>query len=162
VSRIVVRDATDADAGAVAALINAINSLDGARPEVTMTAGIVRRDLLGPSPLATLLVGTLDDRVSGFVTGTLIHGAERAARTLFLLDLCVAPEARRKGIGRALLAALAARARQAGARCIRWGVDDGDDEAFAFYRSLGAMPEERYAGMTLLGDPLAALAAEAP
>jgi ribosomal protein S18 acetylase RimI-like enzyme len=161
VSRVSVRPAEEADAGIVASMINAINGLGPGRPDVEMTGAIVRRDLLGPAPLATLLLGTLDGRTAGFVTGNLVYDAERAARTMFLLDLFVLPEARRHGVGRALVAALAARAREAGARCVWWGVDDGDDEALAFYRSLGARAEERYTGMLLVGDALVSLAGDA-
>jgi hypothetical protein len=42
------------DAAAVAALINAINSLDGTPPDPPMTAAVVLRDLIGKQAKAML------------------------------------------------------------------------------------------------------------
>jgi GNAT superfamily N-acetyltransferase len=161
VTRIAIRPAREDEAEAVAALINAINALGPGVPEVPMTAAIVRRDLLGPAPMATLLVGTLDGAVAGFATGNLVYDAERAAAAMLLLDLYVAPEARRHGLGPVLMSSLAAEGRRRGARCAWWGVDDGDDEARLFYDAIGARAEGPFTGMILLGQPFAALADEA-
>ena len=90
----VVRATRWEEAETVAALFNAINSLDGPLL-VPMTAEAVRRDLLGPEPWATLLVAELDGEVVGFVTGSPCYDSERAAGGFFLVDLYVRPEARR-------------------------------------------------------------------
>ncbi len=78
-----------------------------------------------------------------------------------VVDLYVRPECRRRGIGRALMAALAAETRRQGAVCLWWGVDEGDDEATAFYISIGAVLEERFEGRLLADAAYHALAAEA-
>jgi ribosomal protein S18 acetylase RimI-like enzyme len=155
-----VRAPSDADAPAVAALINALNSLDGppARP---MTAAVVRRDLLGPAPRAWLRVAELAGAVVGFATATPIYDAKVHGDVMMLLDLYVAPEARRQGAARALMAALAAEARARGAEAIWWGVDEGDDEATLFYRAIGAESEGRFSGEILEGPALVRLADEA-
>lgn len=155
-----IRPARMEEAGAVAALINAINSLDGGAPEVPMTAAIVARDLLGPTPRAILLVAEHGGVVAGFATGCLVYDAVRAADAMMLLDLYVAPEARRRGLGRSLMAALAAEARARGALCLWWGVDEGDDEAMLFYRAIGARSEGRFSGEILLGPAFERLAEE--
>lgn len=160
-TRVTVRRAREDEAGAVADLFNAINSLAGHPPPVTMTAEAVRRDLLGPEPWAILLVATLDGTVAGFVTGSPCYDSERAAGGIFLIDLYVAPEARRHGLGRALVAGLAAEARRRGAGCLWWGVDDGDDEAMMFYRAIGARSEGPFTGMILVDRAFATLADEA-
>ena len=146
------------EAEQVAALINAINSLGPSVRPATMTAEIVRRDLLGERPKARLLVAREDGLLLGFATAGTIYDAERAADAFMLLDLYVRPEARRRGIARALMAALAAEARAEQAGCIWWGVDDGDDEAMEFYRAIGAAAEGSFTGMILAGSALAALA----
>lgn len=160
--RLRVRPARPEEAGAVAALFNAINSLDRPAPPVTMTAALVRRDLLGEDPRAVLLVAELDGEVVGFVTGNPLYDSGRAAEAMFLNDLYVRPEARRRGAGRALVAGLAAVAERRGARCLWWGVDLGDDEALAFYAALGAEEEESgFVGRLLIGPAFAVLAREA-
>ncbi len=166
--------AREDEAGQVAELINAINSIGPSTKPVAMTAEIVRRDLLGERPRARLLVareGAGDParqgagepvregaRLLGFATAGTIYDAERAAEAFMLLDLYVRPEARRRGIARALMAALAAEAAAREAGCIWWGVDDGDDEAMEFYRAIGAASEGGFTGMILAGPSLAALA----
>lgn len=159
--RVVVRAAREAEAEAVAALFNAINSLDGGAPEVPMTAAIVARDLLGPAPRALLRVAEWQGAVAGFATGGLVYDAERAVDAMMLLDLYVAPKARRRGLGRALMAALAAEARRRGAACLWWGVVEGDEEAMQFYRAIGAAEEGSFTGMILAGPALERLAAVA-
>ena len=163
---VAVRPAHDADADRVAALLNAINALDGLIPTVPMTAAVVRRDLLGPAPRALLRLGTLGgpggERVVGFATAATIYDATRCAEILMLLDLYVEPATPRRGVARALMAALAAEARARGAPAIWWGVDAGDEEALAFYGALGAVVEERFSGLILEERALDALAARAP
>ena len=153
-----VRPARPEEAGAVADLFNAINGMDGPPPPVPMTAGIALRDLLGPSPRTTLLVAELDGAVVGFVTGNPLYDSARAADCVFLNDLYVAPEARRRGAGRALVAALAADARRRGAGCVWWGVDLPDVEASRFYDAIGAGDDGGFTGRILIGPALDALA----
>jgi ribosomal protein S18 acetylase RimI-like enzyme len=155
-----VRRARAEDAAAAAALFNAINSLDAGGPVVPMTAEAVLRDLLGPAPWAELLVAELGGQVVGFVTGSQTYDSTRAAGCWFLVDLYVAPEARRRGLGRALVAGLAALAQARGAASVWWGVDDGDDEAMAFYERLGVAREPGFSGCLVAGGPFASLAAE--
>jgi GNAT superfamily N-acetyltransferase len=156
-----IRPARAEEAGAVAALINALNGMDGGAPVVPMTAAIVARDLLGPAPRALLLVAEHEGALRGFATGTLIYDAVRAADALMLLDLFVAEAARRRGLGRALMAGLAAAALRRGAASLWWGVDEGDDAALLFYRAIGARSEGRFSSEILVGPALARLAAEA-
>lgn len=153
-----VRPARLGDAAAVAELFNAINGMDGPPPPVRMTAEIVRRDLLGPSPRATLLVAELYGAVVGFATGNTLYDSARAADCVFLNDLYVAPEARRRGAGRALVAALAAEARRRGAGCLWWGVDLPDVDASRFYDALGGGDEGGFTGRILIGPAFDGLA----
>jgi len=156
-----IRPGRSEDAEALADLFNAINSMDGPPPPVPMTATAVRRDLLGPDPWAVLLVAEVEGDLRGFVTGNPVYDSARAAGAFFLNDLYVVPEARRQGIGRALVAHLAAMARRRGAGCLWWGVDLGDDWAFAFYRALGAEDEGPFRGHLLIGPAFDSLASQA-
>jgi ribosomal protein S18 acetylase RimI-like enzyme len=152
-----IRAATDRDADAVASLINAINSLDGPLRH-TMTTAIVLRDLLGANPKAILRLAEHNGAVAGFATASLIYDAERAAWAMMLLDLYVRPHARRRGLARALMANLAAEAKRHDCGCLWWGVDEGDDEATLFYRSIGAVSEGQFSGEIIEGAALDRLA----
>lgn len=156
-----IRPARADEADAVAAMFNAINSLDDGGPVVTMTGAHVRRHLLGPNPLSILRVAEADGVLAGFVTSNIVFDSTRAAGGCIVVDLYVQPEFRRRGIGRALMAALAAKTRAAGAVCLWWGVDDGDDEATAFYTALGADSEGGFEGRILVGAAFERIADEA-
>ncbi|MBR0652859.1 GNAT family N-acetyltransferase [Roseomonas terrae] len=149
------------DAGQLAALFNAINSLDGNPLPVTMTATHVEQHLLGPSPWSLLRVAEIDGVVAGFITASPAYDSARAAGCYIVIDLYVHPDFRRRGVARALMAAMAAEGRRNGAGCLWWGVDDGDDEATAFYISLGATVEDHFEGRILVGAAYDTLAAEA-
>ncbi|MEI6158885.1 MAG: GNAT family N-acetyltransferase, partial [Roseococcus sp.] len=56
-------------------------------------------------------------------------------------DLYVAPEARRRGLGRALVAGLAQATAEDGGEFLWWDADEGDALALAFHRGLGAVEE---------------------
>jgi ribosomal-protein-alanine N-acetyltransferase len=74
-------------------------------------------------------------RLLGFAIGYLMR-----RDTGHLLTLDVHPEARRRGVGRALAQAVLERLARAGARKIRLEVDVGNEGAVAFYRTLGFRP----------------------
>lgn len=61
----------------------------------------------------------------------------QAADEAELLTLCVDPDARRQGLGRALTAAAAAESLRRGAGRIFLEVEEGNDEAVRLYRALG-------------------------
>ena len=160
-TRPVIRAARPEEAAEVADLFNAINSLDDGGPIVRMTGAHVLRHLLGARPLSMLRVAACEGRLAGFATGNIVFDSTRAAGGCIVVDLYVRPEFRRRGIARALMACMAAESRGGGAACLWWGVDDGDDEATAFYTAIGAGSEGRFEGRILAGAAFDALAAEA-
>jgi ribosomal protein S18 acetylase RimI-like enzyme len=68
----------------------------------------------------------------------------------WLEDLFVASEARRSGLGRALVTAAVERARRRGCRRMELDVDEDNTAALAFYRSLGLSDESKPPGRNLL------------
>ena len=77
-----------------------------------------------------------------------------ARRGLYLEDLFVVPEARGRGIGKALIAHCARVAVVRGCGRFEWSVLDWNEPAIAFYRALGAelLPDWRICRLT--GDAL--------
>ena len=68
----------------------------------------------------------------------------------WLEDLFVASDARRSGLGRALVSAAFERARTRGCRRIELDVDEDNTSALAFYRELGMSAESKPPGRNLL------------
>ena len=66
------------------------------------------------------------------------YDSDCAARNLHIVDLYVDLEARKRGVGRALMTVAANIARQEGAQELVWAVYNANVPAAAFYKRLGA------------------------
>ena len=89
----------------------------------------------------------------GIATWYWTYKSFRARRGLFLEDLFVLPHHRGRGLGKALLVHLAAKARDAGG-FLEWQVLDWNAPSIAFYKGLGAKPWENWLIYRLEGEAL--------
>jgi GNAT superfamily N-acetyltransferase len=81
----------------------------------------------------------------------------------WLSDLYVAPAWRRRGVARALVAAVATWAHADGGGYLAWHTGTANDGAQAFYGALGALTKREHLFMVLNGDALGRLSgADAP
>lgn len=86
---------------------------------------------------APLLVALEGARGIGACLANRIASVEFGGAVLFIEELYVAPDARRRGVARALLSRLLADSRASGVRAVELEVDEGHEPARALYRSLG-------------------------
>ena len=117
--------------------------------------------LFGPHRACEALIARLDAKSQdcvGFALFFHTYSTFLGRRSLWLEDLFVEPAHRGAGIGRALLVALAALARERGCGRFEWAVLDWNASAIAFYESLGAnvLPDWRIVRVT--GEALDRLA----
>jgi len=89
-------------------------------------------------PWCELLVAEEGRELLGFALFTRRFEAHMARFALWLADLHVASSARRRGVGRALMAALGRRAAECGCSLVSWDLWTENSRARAFYLSLGA------------------------
>lgn len=89
-----------------------------------------------------LLLALEGEEPVGFVTGVELTHPDKGVE-MFLYELGVAEDARRRGIGRALVEALAALARDRGCRGMWVLTDEENVAAVATYRGAGATKDER-------------------
>ena len=89
----------------------------------------IARGLAGPA--STILVARRDGALAGSVMAG--HDGHRG----WVYYLAVAPDARRAGLGRALMDAAEAWLRERGAPKLQLMVRTGNEQALAFYRALG-------------------------
>jgi GNAT superfamily N-acetyltransferase len=87
------------------------------------------------------------------------YDSEHAARGLYLQDLFVVPEARRRGVGRALMAAIARACEADGGCYLFWNALESNRAARTFYRRIGGR-EEPVVTLSLQPDALRRLAAK--
>ena len=125
-----------ADAVPLAEMLRALNDEPGLRPERITPEGVAR-DLIA-DPRCLVLVAEAGGEPAGFATAHAHYDSGHSRWGMFLNDLYVRPEARRRGIGRALVAAVAAEARRGGGSFLWWNADAGDALALAFHGTLGA------------------------
>ncbi len=156
-----VRAAEPRDAEAVAALAAALNAEEDNPRTDLFDAARLRRDFCGAAPAGLMMVAELPDgRLAGYATGHATYETNYAERGLYVGDLYVALPFRRQGIGRALMAGLAAAGRARGAAHLWWTARAGNAAAHEFYRRLGGKGETVLA-FACVYDDFARLADEA-
>ena len=87
-----------------------------------------------------LLLGYVDDRPAGFVSAVEVFHPDKRPE-LFLNEIGVVEDARRRGVARALIEELKRLGRERGC-AIMWVLTDEDnDAAMSLYRSTGGRPD---------------------
>ncbi len=113
-------------------------------PSVTRQAGGLF--FTAGSPPQAHLVGTIDGAVVGYIRLGAPSPLPEEAHVLAVHGLAVAPEARRRGVATALLAAAEQKARDRGARKLSLRVLSTNPTAIRLYTQLGFQQEARLVG----------------
>lgn len=153
------RAARPEDGAAVAEMCAALSRHEGG-PAPALTAAAFRRDGFGPNPSFSCVIAEQAGRPAGYAMHLGDYDTDLMCHGTYLADLYVDTGARRCGIGRALMAAVARITRERGGRFVRWNVLRSNPSARAFYRTVG---EERdhLVMYSVGGGGLAALAGTA-
>jgi GNAT superfamily N-acetyltransferase len=154
-----IRPARPADVPAIYQLILDLAEYERSAAEVTGTQEDLHRTLFGPNPAVFAHIAEHDGNVVGFALWFLNYSTWLCQHGIYLEDLYVAPELRGHGLGRALLAELAALCVERGYDRLQWWVLDWNEPALGFYTSLGARAMDEWTVHRLTGEPLRALAA---
>jgi GNAT superfamily N-acetyltransferase len=156
-----IRPATPDDVPLILRFIRELAEYERLLHEVVATEARLRDTLLGARPAAEVVIAEADGEPLGFALFFHNYSTFLAQPGLYLEDLYVRPEARGRGVGRALLAHLARLARERGCGRLEWWVLDWNESALRFYRSLGAQPMDEWTVQRLTGPDLDRLADEA-
>src|SRR3954447_18380577 len=155
---LVIRFALPADVGSILAFIQELAEYERLADEVVADEQTLRTTLFGVRPAAEVLIAELAGEPVGFALFFQSYSTFLAKPGLYLEDLFVRPAARGKGVGAALMSALARIAVQRNYGRFEWSVLDWNDPALAFYKSLGAMQMNEWTVQRLTGAPLETLA----
>ena len=159
---LVIRYATSKDCAAILGFIRELAEYERLAHEVVADEAQLRTTLFGVKPAAEVLLAEVAGEAVGFALFFQSYSTFLGKPGLYLEDLFVRPTSRSRGVGAALMSALARIAVQRHYGRFEWSVLDWNAPALKFYASLGANPQNEWTVQRLTGDPLAALADKWP
>jgi GNAT superfamily N-acetyltransferase len=133
-----VRRARPEDADTVLHLVDALADYEHLnRPDQDARTRLIR-DIFSPRPRLECYLCEVNGEAAGYAFIFETYSSFLALPTLYLEDLFVLPEYRKKKAGYALFAAMVAEAHNRGCGRMEWTVLDWNELAKAFYDRLGA------------------------
>jgi GNAT superfamily N-acetyltransferase len=134
-----IRPATPADIPLILDLIRALAEYEREPDAVKTTEADLLRDGFGEVPCFECLIAESGSgEPAGFALYFYNYSTWRGRAGIHLEDLFVLPRFRGQGLGKALLASVAARAVEKGCVRLQWDVLTWNQTAIDFYQSLGA------------------------
>lgn len=151
---------TTEDIDAVAGLLVAIDNHYGVDPTPPLAAQIrhVEQRMLGLGSSTYVGLGHFEGAPSGLALFAPVHMGVDRGGIVFLKDLFVMPNARRKGLGRALMSLIASVGADLGCSRIDFSVHPENAAARALYDRLGGTGDPDRMYYLIGGDALEALA----
>jgi GNAT superfamily N-acetyltransferase len=156
----VVRAAGPGDVPLLLELFRELAEYEHLEDELRATEQRLHDALFGPTPAAEALIAERGAEVAGYALFFPTFSSFLAIRGVWLEDLFVRPAHRGGGVGRALLAAVAARVRERGGERLEWAALDWNELALGFYRRIGAQTMSEWITHRLIGEQLERLASE--
>jgi GNAT superfamily N-acetyltransferase len=156
-----IRPSTSDDVPLLFELIRQLAIYERREDDVVGSEQLLAEHLFGPRPAAEAAVAEVDGVAVGFALWFTTFSTFLTRPGIWLEDLFVAPDRRRGGVGRALLAYVAALTVERGYGRLEWSALDWNEPALALYRSLGAHLQDEWITHRLDGEALRALAAPA-
>lgn len=135
---IAIRRATRADGPAYLALVRSLAAFEHLTPPDEAASARLIEDAFSNPPRYELWIAQLEGAVVAYAVTFTTYSTFLARPTLFLEDLFVHPDARRRGVATAMLATLRAEAEARGCGRFEWNVLDWNRDAQALYERIGA------------------------
>ena len=152
-----IRDAAREDAPLILRFIRDIADYERLSHEAVATEDDIVRELFGPAPKVFCQIATWNGEPAGFALWFYTFSTFLGRHGIWLEDLFVSPGMRGHGIGKALLANLAARCVRDGLGRLEWAVLDWNTPSIEFYKAHGAEFMDEWRRCRLAGDALARL-----
>jgi len=153
-----IRRAAAADVPRILAFIRSLAEYERGLHEVQATEAGLLRDGFGPRPFFECILAELDGEAAGFALFFFNYSTWKGRPGVYLEDLFVEPRLRGRGIGKALLQAVAQFALEHGCERVQWEVLDWNTPAIDFYRAIGAEFLDEWRNVRMGGEALARLA----
>jgi GNAT superfamily N-acetyltransferase len=150
--------ATERDIPVILELIKGLAEYEKLAHEVVATEEGLRESLFGSHRVAEVLIGYAGAKAVGFAVFFHNYSTFLGRPGIYLEDLFVLPEWRRRGLGTQLLGRIAHTAVERGYGRLEWAVLDWNESAIKFYKKLGARPMHEWTVFRVTGEALERLA----
>jgi len=154
-----IRSATSADASLIHRMIQQLADFANESEHVRTTGTDILRDGFSANPQFRALIAEWNGHAAGFALFFNYYSTWRGAG-LYLEDLYILPDFRRRGIGRALFASVAQAATKENLAFVRWTVLSWNQPAIEMYKATGAAFLDDWRTAVLAGDELQKLASD--
>ena len=155
---VAIRAAAPADVPIILRFVKDLAAYEREPDAVKTTEADLQRVLFGARPYAEAIIAEEAATPLGFALFFHNFSTWEGRPGIYLEDLYVTPEARGKGVGKALLNRLAAIAIERDCARLEWSVLDWNAPAIAFYRSIGAASMDEWTVNRVTGEALTAMA----
>jgi GNAT superfamily N-acetyltransferase len=153
-----IEPATAHDVPLILKFIKGLAEYERLTHEVVATEESLRNTLFGPHRFAEVVIGYSGTEPAGFALFFHNYSTFLGRPGIYIEDIFVLPEWRRKGLGRRLLVYIARLAVERNCGRVEWSVLDWNEPALRFYRSIGAQAMDEWTVYRLAGDALKKLA----
>jgi len=155
---VTIRRVMPEDAADITAMIHQLAEFERAADQCTVTETQIATALFGGFPTLHGHVAEVDGEIAAMALWFLTFSTWDGVAGIYLEDLFVRPQFRRRGLASRLLAALAAECRDNGYTRLGWAVLEWNSDAIAVYDGVGARPQREWISYRLSGPRLAELA----
>ena len=154
-----VRPIKKGEGAALLSMVRALAESHNLLSHLEATPDMYEVAMFSDHPIVVALLAEADGELAGCAVWHRSFSTFRGGEVLYLEDLSVLPQFRRRGIARALLKAVANLAVEKEYPSIYWLMMDWNKEAFALYQSVGAEIESGTSFCRIHGPALEALSA---
>jgi GNAT superfamily N-acetyltransferase len=155
-----IRPVRPGDEAELTAMIHELAEFERASDECTVTESQLREALFGASPTVYGHLVEVDGQAAAGALWFLNFSTWDGVNGIYLEDLFVRPQFRRRGLARALLATLARECVQRGYSRLTWAVLNWNVNAIALYDGVGGRPQDEWITYRVSGSRLSELASE--
>jgi GNAT superfamily N-acetyltransferase len=155
-----IKSATDSDVPVIFSFVKKLARYEQLLHEVVATEDLLRETLFGKRRTAEVAIGYHETKPVGFVLFFHNYSTFLGKPGLYIEDLFVDEDYRRRGYGRALLLHVARLAKERDCGRLEWSVLDWNQQAINFYKKLGASPMSEWTVFRVAGQSLDELAGQ--
>ncbi|QRZ08417.1 GNAT family N-acetyltransferase [Mycolicibacterium austroafricanum] len=156
----IIRAVRPGDEAELTAMIHELAEFEHAAAECTVTETQLAAALFGPDPTLYGHLVEVDGQAAATALWFRSFSTWDGVAGVYLEDLFVRPQFRRRGLARKLLSTLARECVERGYSRLSWAVLDWNVNAIALYDSVGGTPQSEWITYRVSGPHLSELAAE--